>query len=93
MLLGFAGQGETRVIQTVQFWGDLGLVGGGELRFWKLKSHAPEALQKTSVLFIQIVPFHTQIFLLSLVDTSFEDVLNYYKQLTSCFYVLLNLCF
>lgn len=35
------------------------------------------------MLFIQIVPFHTQIFPLSLMDPSFEDVLKHYKQLTS----------
>lgn len=42
--MGFDEQGETRVIQRVQFGGDQGLVRGGELPF--LEAEAPYALQK-----------------------------------------------
>lgn len=46
-----------------------------------LRENTHAALGKCSVLLIQIVPFHTQMFPLSLMDPSFEDVLKHYKQL------------
>lgn len=50
MLRGFYGQGETRVVQTVQFWGELDLLRGGELPFLEaevvLRDCACNTLQK-----------------------------------------------
>lgn len=74
--------------ESAEFWGRLGLLRGAELPFLEGDVDLRTCMlhsEKQSVVFIQTVPFCTQIFLLSLTDTSFEDVLKYYKQLTSHF--------
>lgn len=69
-----------------QFWGDLRLSRGGELPFLEAEVVLREmhtTLRKNTLCCLFKLFFHTQIFLFSLMDTSFEDVLKYYKQLTS----------